>query len=376
MRIKRYVAATMEEALQQVKEDLGRHAIILQTQKIRPLFGIFGRTRVEVVAATDATLQVASDGRAEPVPIPVPRAAARAYEGVTRILPEQGETTQRPSGTETTVMKTEPEPAPAPAPAPSTTHQDDLLAMGFQLSTISRLLAGGVEPGDDVFVTRLREMAAQWYPRRGMSQGKPARTIALVGATGSGKTTTLARLAARAVSQDKKISLITMDTQRVGAVEQLRSFSEILQAQFFVAHDGEALKEALERSGSSDLVLIDTAGRAPNDALALGQLRQALERVELDETHLVMPVNTRLPDARRMYRVYRSLRPNRLILTKLDETQALGGLLEIPQQVPLTVSYLTYGQRIPEDMEQATPEAVARLVVAGLQALQAGRSAG
>lgn len=366
----------MEEALQQVKDELGPQAIILQTEHHRPFFGLFGRERFEVIAGTDAGLKVASDRnpRTLPVdrpspepPVSVPRVAARAYEGVTTVMAQENN------------FLAPGQPLPAAEaedqvqPTTIGQYQEDLLAMGFQLSTVNMLLDGGVEPGSDVFAARLRDLARASYGNKAATTGKPARTVALIGATGSGKTTTLARLAARAAIQERSIALVTMDTQRIGAIEQLRSFADILQADFFVAHNAGDLKQALERSADADLVLVDTAGRAPNDAVGLGQLRQAFRQVELDEIHLVMPVTIRLPDARRLYRVYRSLGPNRLILTKLDETQALGGLLEIPRQVPLPVSYLTYGQRVPEDMEPATPEAVSRLIVAGLQALRAGR---
>ncbi|HEX6988733.1 MAG TPA: hypothetical protein VF282_04635, partial [Bacillota bacterium] len=240
-----------------------------------------------------------------------------------------------------------------------------LLRCDLMPQTAGQLLQNGVGINDARFAQRLEELAAE---RLGAAP-TAARTIAFVGPTGAGKTTTLAKLASRAVLvEGRRVALITLDTYRVGAVEQLQTYAEILDVPLFVAYTAEDLRQALDRAGHADLVLIDTAGRGPADAVGIARLRQALAQVQVDQIQLVMTAGTRVLDAQYLGATYRRLGPNRLLLTKLDETLALGGILEIPALLGLPVSYFTFGQSVPDDIEPATPQRASARLLAVLRA--------
>jgi len=262
--------------------------------------------------------------------------------------------------------------APVPAePAPALPQTADLAALlrcDLMPQTAERLLAGGVGINDPEFARRLEELAAE---RLGPGHAGPVRTVAFVGPTGSGKTTTLAKLASRAVLlEGRSVALITLDTYRIGAVDQLQTYAEILDVPLYVAYTADDLLQAVERCRSADLVLIDTAGRGPGDAVAIARLRRVLDQVQIDEIHLVMAAGTRVLDAQYLGATYRRLGPNRLLLTKLDETLGLGGILELPAVMGLPVSYFTFGQSVPDDIEPATPQ---RAAVRIMDALRAAR---
>ncbi|MFS8569423.1 MAG: flagellar biosynthesis protein FlhF [Thermaerobacter sp.] len=413
MRIKRYVAPTMEQALQEVKAELGPGAIILEARRRRPALGLFGRGGFEVIAAVDPGLRVVSDlgsagdgpalapAAAEPKRRPVeppaaPRpAAVRAYHRASRAqaaeaegmeggdeapptAPAAGEARPwwmeefRGTAPAGVVNRVQAAAAPVPAePAPALPQTADLAALlrcDLMPQTAERLLAGGVGINDPEFARRLEELAAE---RLGPGHAGPVRTVAFVGPTGSGKTTTLAKLASRAVLlEGRSVALITLDTYRIGAVDQLQTYAEILDVPLYVAYTADDLLQAVERCRSADLVLIDTAGRGPGDAVAIARLRRVLDQVQIDEIHLVMAAGTRVLDAQYLGATYRRLGPNRLLLTKLDETLGLGGILELPAVMGLPVSYFTFGQSVPDDIEPATPQ---RAAVRIMDALRAAR---
>src|SRR5690606_10445171 len=130
----------------------------------------------------------------------------------------------------------------------------------------------------------------------------------------------------------------------------------------------------MERAAAADLVLIDTAGRGPGDAVGIARLRRALAQIQIDETHLVMAAGTRVLDAQYLAATYGRLGPNRLLLTKLDETLALGGILELPALLGLPASYFSFGQSVPDDIEVATPRGAAARLLEALR--HAGEGAG
>lgn len=189
-----------------------------------------------------------------------------------------------------------------------------------------------------------------------MLQTGRATVCALVGPTGVGKTTTVAKLAAHfALKAGKRVSLITTDTYRVGAVEQLRVYGEIMGLPVEVVERPVSLKRAVERQAGYDLVLIDTAGR--------NQLRQqldevgtALSLVKPDYTLLLVGMNTRAQELEALLAAYRPLGYNRLVAAKVDEALDTSGLLDLSAAGQAPLSYLTTGQLVPDDLEEASPE--------------------
>ncbi len=187
-----------------------------------------------------------------------------------------------------------------------------------------------------------------WEPVAGR-----ARRVAFVGPTGAGKTTTLAKVAARAaLNQDRRVGLVTLDTYRLGAVPQLASFAEILGVPLRVADRPHEAAAAVRAFDDRDLVFIDTAGRNPQDATFL-HLAATLAAVEADELHLVLPATMRPADARRAAARFVEFGATHLALTKLDETDAPGDALGVAAALGLPLVWLGTGQDVPAALAQA-----------------------
>ncbi|MER2566451.1 MAG: flagellar biosynthesis protein FlhF [Myxococcaceae bacterium] len=188
------------------------------------------------------------------------------------------------------------------------------------------------------------------------------RTIALVGPTGVGKTTTLAKIAARAIMESKlKVALITVDTYRIGASEQVLRYGEIMSVPTFVARDRIELNRALERTANADLVLVDTAGRSVSEAVA----RQAemLRAVEGMQLYLVVSAGTGAREMAAAAERYRPMAPERLIVTKVDEAVGTGSLLSASVRIGRPIVAVSDGQRVPEDIHALSSTELVDLIV-------------
>ena len=184
------------------------------------------------------------------------------------------------------------------------------------------------------------------------------KIITFIGPTGVGKTTTMAKIAAHfAVDEDKSVGLITADTYRIAAVEQLQTYSNIIDIPFAVCYSSSKLKEMLEgQFRDCDLVLIDTPGSSWKDQQQLGRLKDYTDKEFVDEVHLLLSLNTKSSDLRSVVSKFSKLNPDRVLLTKLDETNSYGDIINIKENYELPLSYLTVGQDVPEDLEIANPE--------------------
>jgi Mrp family chromosome partitioning ATPase len=192
-----------------------------------------------------------------------------------------------------------------------------------------------------------------------------ARVVALVGPTGVGKTTTIAKLAARAALVEKRrVAIVTLDTCRVGGEEPLRAFADLMGGPLFVA-GADDLPAKLERLRACDRVFIDTAGRSPRDAAALGELERLDALAHEVEVHHTLPAATPPAAVERTVQRYRGLSPRRLLFTKLDEADDLASLALAPARTGLPVTWIATGQRVPEDLEDASPDRLGQLVTTG-----------
>jgi flagellar biosynthesis protein FlhF len=199
------------------------------------------------------------------------------------------------------------------------------------------------------------------------------RVVALVGPTGVGKTTTIAKLAANfRLREGVKIGLITVDTYRIAAVEQLRTYAEIIDLPMQVVTGPSEMERALEALREQDLVLIDTAGRSPRDELRIQELKNLLAEARVDETHLVLSLTASLRSLVANVAKFAEASVNSLILTKLDEAVGMGSLVSVARKIPLPISYVTTGQDVPDDIEIARANRLARLVL-GEDRLNLGR---
>ena len=190
------------------------------------------------------------------------------------------------------------------------------------------------------------------------------RIVALIGATGVGKTTTLAKIAARFVLEKGiKAALITADTYRISAVEQLKTYSDIIGLPLEIVYSPDELKVAIHKHKDKDLVLIDTAGRSQHNDYQMKELQDFLAVDGRIEKHLVMSATTKNRDAEDILEKFSVCKPDRVIFTKTDETSSLGIILNLLAQKDIAVSFLTNGQSVPDDIIPATPAELARLLL-------------
>lgn len=187
--------------------------------------------------------------------------------------------------------------------------------------------------------------------------------MALVGPTGVGKTTTIAKLAAIACKQGARVALITIDTFRIGAVDQLKTYSSIMKIPLRVASSPQELRAAIDEFADRNLILIDTAGRSPRDKARLQEMRKYLTVHPDIETHLCLSATTRDRELHQSIERFGLMPVDRLLFTKLDESVTFGSIVNTQMRETVPLSYFTTGQRVPEDIEIATTNRLADLVI-------------
>ncbi len=211
-------------------------------------------------------------------------------------------------------------------------------------------------------------VATKGAPPGRAQSGRPT-VVALIGPTGVGKTTTVAKLAATyKLRYGRKVGLITADTYRIAAVEQLRTYADIVGLPLKVVLSPQDMGSAIDSLSACDVVLVDTAGRSQHDAARLDELAELLEAARPDASHLVLS----LAAAESVIAVaadrFGHLGPRELILTKLDEAVDLGVIANIARRVALPLGYITTGQEVPDHIEPASADRLARLVLDGREA--------
>jgi flagellar biosynthesis protein FlhF len=229
---------------------------------------------------------------------------------------------------------------------------------------VCQKLKGIPHPGKDLEANILREVMSGLLtvspPIAKPESGQ--RVIALVGPTGVGKTTTLAKLASGLVVNSDlptRVGLITVDTYRLAAVEQLETYAKILNLKLQVVFGPEEMPKALENCRDADIVFVDTAGRSPRDDSQMADLKMFLDRVPECEKYLVLSSTMNDRYMRETVERFRVVAIDSLIVTKLDETRNYAAPFNIQHLTGIPLSYLTTGQNVPEDIEAVHPSILA-----------------
>ncbi|MCR4625405.1 MAG: flagellar biosynthesis protein FlhF [Lachnospiraceae bacterium] len=201
----------------------------------------------------------------------------------------------------------------------------------------------------------------------GVTQGK-ARFVFFIGPTGVGKTTTIAKLASK-LKLDRKlnVALMTADTYRIAAVDQLKTYAEILNVPLKVVYSDTELKDAYEEMKNYDIVLIDTAGRSHRDSQQREDIEKLLNAIPKEEkdVFLVLSITTKYRDLIRITEAYSEISEYRLIFTKLDETDTLGNIFNVKLLTGAPLSYATFGQKVPNDISRLDAQMIAKQLLGG-----------
>lgn len=366
--VKTFRARDARSALAAVKAALGPEAVILSTQEVGG--GLFRPKEIEVTAALEPPAPQVPEppapaqapGRHGAALYAAPPAAGPALIAEELIALRSAVENMRCQLRQQVAAPT----AEAPRfPPPVMRLYEQLVARGLDerlAEELLRLAAGahGTEP--QLLWRGVRELLAErLIPSRAPWMPGPRRIIALVGPTGVGKTTTLAKIAARALMESRlAVALITVDTYRIGAAEQVARYGSMMNVPTRIAHNDAELRRALEFSRQADLVLIDTAGRSRNEDIA--QQAATLRSVPDVDLYLCLSAATGARELAAAATRYAALKPTRLIFTKLDEASGPAALVSALGPVGRPIACVTDGQRVPEDIRAPTAAELVELV--------------
>ncbi|MGE8079140.1 flagellar biosynthesis protein FlhF [Peribacillus loiseleuriae] len=383
MNVKRYQAESMTKAIKMVRDELGNDAVILSS---KPIFtggflGMFKKRSIEVFAAVDPQIKPApavTKQKIKKVPLKATEAVSEDNRQVEALAMQKSESTH----TSIEVMK-ELEDLKTMIKElerrPDMTYPEPLLPV-YQLL---------VEQGVDQTIQRdvMDQLLKKWSQSHGglaeeefsnlvkvelLSQfsniedwgfhaGKKYMNI--VGPTGVGKTTTLAKAAALCMlKQNKRVAFITTDTYRIAAIDQLKTYAKILNVPIEVAYNLEDFQKAIERFSHYDVVFIDTAGRNFRNADYVRDLQNIIDFSVDMETYLVLSLTSKQKDMDDIYRQFSMIPIKQVIFTKADETSTYGAMVNFTIRNEMGVAYVTNGQNVPDDIEMATPQLLVEMI--------------
>lgn len=394
MNVKTYRAKSMQEALQMVRRELGPDAAVLHSREVRAglLSWLGGGRQIELVAsnsvevpsrltASDRATDVARTGARTRRP-KSPAASSKSLASAEQI-PAADETNFRTKFRADLKGQID----QLSSLVEELCHRDQRHGTGELSQTLFQLFADLIDAefAEDLareLVERVRVAAAPHEINdRAVLQARllriieneitvqgpiqlvagERRLVALVGPTGVGKTTTIAKLAANMrIREHKRVGLITVDTYRIAAVEQLRTYADIMDLPMEVVATPRELRDALAKLSDMDLILMDTAGRSPRDEVQIQELKSMLTEARPDEVHLVLSSVASVAQLKQAAERFAPVGTTHLLLTKLDEAAGLGNLLPLLRGCELPLSYLTDGQNVPDDIEAAERRKLAR----------------
>jgi flagellar biosynthesis protein FlhF len=361
-------AATPREALERMHRQYGAEAKILTHKTVRRggLAGLFSREAVEITGYVP---------RAHPAqPLPQARGRKEDLEEVKKKILADARREQALTMIlkEIQALKQDlgrPRPDAAGAPAGLSRVEDLLRGNEFTPAFISETLARirrefSLEDLDNFPLlqnTVLEWIGAGLQIHPPLAAGhKGVKVFVLVGPTGVGKTTTIAKLAAiysvgAKGAAPPRVKIVTIDNYRIGALKQIETYAEIMRVPVSCVESAADFRKYLALCGESDFVLVDTIGRSPRDLAKLGEMREVLDAAgSYSEIHLAVSATTKASDVEEILKTFEPFRYRAVILTKLDETLRLGNILSVLATMGKPVSYIADGQSVPQDIERAS----------------------
>ena len=397
MQLQTFQASSMAEALQRVKTALGTEAVILHTRTIQlkrwmglkrvEMFEITAGRGVNVVNRSTPTKPATPAIKSvKPLPTPqqirqqaqadrpdpkaflqMPAASNAAILGLT------DEVTQLKGMMKDLVSQVRHQKSPQ---VPEELFEQYMSLIENMVADevavdIMRSLQRQLRPEMLLDKKLVREKLAEHLEKLIPTAGPIVRTktvgphvVALIGPTGVGKTTTIAKLAANLkLREKKKVGLITIDTFRIAAIDQLKRYADILGAPLRVVGTPEEMKSAIEQMSDVEYILIDTAGRSPRDSMKLNELKRFLSFADADEVYLVLSMTASEGCVELALEKFSEVRVDKLIFTKLDEAAQLGVVLNVVRRVNKGLAYVTTGQDVPDDIEIGHGRKLANMIL-------------
>ncbi|MFP6722058.1 MAG: hypothetical protein VCF25_17585 [Candidatus Poribacteria bacterium] len=363
MRIKTYEADTMQDAMDQIKQDLGPNALILNTRQVTKSvkwFGLAKKHIIEVVAGIATPKRTASESSSALVPVPtIDSPADQSEDSVV-----EGKTVE------------------AIALRNIRSALDDVYQHQIERGVNKELSQRLVYILDDIIsnaISHNRKLETKTIRQDfndrlsqviQVSGGvdfnvEEQQVIALVGPTGVGKTTTVAKLAAVfSVLNYKTVGLISIDAYRIAAYDQLKTYAEIIGLPVELALSPQGARDAIDKFADQDIIIVDSVGRSPNHQIHMAELRGYMQVIRPTEVHLTVSASVKFEDLVRIVDRYKTLDVSRIIFTKLDETVALDTVVNGAYYTKYPISYLGVGQTVPDDLEVANIEKMSNFLLA------------
>ena len=392
MIVKKYKAPTEKEAVLAAKEDLGVNAVVLnvKTMKQRGIARLFKKDYVEITAALEekefeqkvTNRRPSFDERvAEPVKVP-DNAVANAIEAKLDNLHNmlQNQIVKEDKSTD----------SPAEEQAKEEKKNTNANFKSLKLiysklieSEMDEKYVNGIINDIETSIKKeanLDSILASVYQKIILKLGEPEsikignkrKVVFFVGPTGVGKTTTIAKLASEyKINQNKKVALITADVYRIAAVEQLNTYASILDVPVNVIYSPSEIVDNVKELSSYDIIMVDTAGRSHKNEEQRNELLEIVNNVkeaELDidiDVFLVLSVTTKYRDLMNIANAYKDLKEYKLLFTKLDETGTIGNIMNMRCYTGAPLSYITSGQNVPDDIELADVQKLAKMLLGG-----------
>ncbi|MBF8983077.1 flagellar biosynthesis protein FlhF [Lutibacter sp. B2] len=371
MKVKRYIANNSQEAMMKVKSELGTDAVILHSRKIkRPGFlGFLKKPLIEMVAAIEEkNVEPKVNDKKDHIEKKISplknvgeisqfKDQMANIENILSDLMNKVDTKNINSQEENGIYKK---------------YYDLLIRNNVEKSITDKIMnissrrISFSDENEEVVCKTIKMIIRELLeePRVINTSDKKQKVLLFVGPTGVGKTTTLAKLAARFEISDKKsVALITADTYRIGAVEQLKTYSEILDIPISVIYDPEEVIGAIEKFHDKDIILIDTAGRNHRVEEELDETKKLLKYIDEPDIFLVVSTTTSYKDIVGIAEAYKFIENYKLLFTKVDESTNLGDILNIKIYTGKSLSYITTGQSVPDDIEIAYTEKISSRIV-------------
>lgn len=367
-----------------VRDELGNDAVILSS---KPIFtggflGMFKKRSIEVFAAVDPQVkpaQAVTKQKLKKVPLNAMKTVPKDKQPVEALTKQRLE----PMQTSTEVMKEledlktmikelkqRPDKTyPEPIHSVYQLFVEQEIDQTIQRDVMDQLLTNWSQShggsSEEEFSNQVKaELLNQFSTVKDWGFHAEKKYLNIVGPTGVGKTTTLAKAAALCMlKQNKRVAFITTDTYRIAAIDQLKTYAKILNVPIEVAYNLEDFQKAIERFSHYDLVFIDTAGRNFRNADYIRDLQNIIDFSVEMETYLVLSLTSKQKDMEDIYRQFSMIPIKQVIFTKADETSTYGAMVNFTIKNEMGVAYVTNGQNVPDDIEMANPQLLVKMVL-------------